>query len=62
MRKRGLDLDNVKNHRADKINVITEKIKRWTCLSICFIVSTWHSCVAGCRQVPNEADAGYVHK
>ena len=62
MRKRELDLDNVKNHRADKINMIAEKIKRWRRLSICFIVSTRHSCVAGWWQVPNEAGTGYVPK
>ena len=27
-KRKQLDLDNVKNHRADKINMITEKIKR----------------------------------
>lgn len=45
--KKRLVLDKVKNHRADKINMITEKIKRWRHLSLCFIVSTLHSCVAG---------------
>lgn len=67
MRKRGLVLDKVKNHRADKINMITEKIKRWRHLSLCFIVSTLRSCVAGWlagwrHQVPNEVDTGYVQK
>jgi len=52
----------VKNHRDDQINTITEKIERWRHLSFCFIVSTWHSCVAGWRQEPNEAGTGYVPK